>query len=98
VLGVMLPVITPTHPIATVDVLAIARVVDKIIIDIDRYVVSPPAGSTAPNSTPGRSNRYPDAERQEQAPRVIAGRGIVDRRIGVHRRAVDDGGVIAKLS
>jgi hypothetical protein len=104
-LRIMLPVATPTRSasigvlatptcsIAPVAGLAI-RVAFEIIIIVDGDVVTAPAGAAAPTSAPHRSHRHPDAERKEQATGVI--RRVVNRRVRVHGRPVDNCGVVAR--
>ena len=100
-LRVVLPVTVAScrligRTISVVDVLPVA-VVDEVIVVIyvDVVVASPP-GSIAPAAAPERAHRDADAEPDRDTGSVVARGWIVDRRIRINRRAVNDDGVVGR--
>jgi hypothetical protein len=106
-LGIVLPVVIPTGSITAnvVDVLSVivdvlsVRVVDEIIVIVNCYVVvtfvaPAPMGVIAPSAPPSRSHGHSDAERNRHTGGVVARRWIINWRIGVNGRPVDDDWVV----
>src|SRR5690348_4763607 len=64
-----------------------------VVVDVD-FAVSP-AG--APGAAPGRAHGYTDTEGEgHRADGIVVGRGIVDRRVRVVRRAVNHRRVVLR--
>jgi hypothetical protein len=81
------------HAVAAVYVRIAVKVV--VIVDCDVVVAAPPA-TPAPASTPCRSHRQPHTKRYRHTSSVVAGWRVVDWRIRVYRRAIDDSRVVAR--
>jgi hypothetical protein len=58
-----------------------------VVIDIDG-VVAAPAAPIAPTATPHCAHRDTNAERYRHPRRIVSGRRVVNRRIGVHRWSI----------
>jgi hypothetical protein len=71
----------------------------EIVIHVDVDVTAAPTTAPAPAAAPGRAHRDTDAEGYSARCYNCSGsvvRRVVDRRIGISRRAVDDSGVIGR--
>jgi hypothetical protein len=62
----------------------------EIVVAVDGDVVASPTSSTAPTAAPERPHRDADAEGNSQACWVIPCRRIVDGRVRIDRRAVNN--------
>jgi hypothetical protein len=71
------------------------RVVHKCVIIINIYIiVAAPSAITAPSAAPSRAYRHTNTEGNGHAGGVIARRWVVDRRVRIYRRAVNNRGII----
>lgn len=95
-LRVVLPSVIPSgRAVHIVRALSIVVVLYIVIVDVDVDIVVPPSGSIAPTSTPCRSHRHSNSKGNSHACRIVPGRRIGDWRIGIDRRSINNGRVIA---
>jgi hypothetical protein len=96
VLGIVLPGVA--RPIATPIgnvVLSIGVVHERIVVIYVYVVVSaPPAVATPSAASPSRPNRQPNTEGYSRACDISARGRIVDRRIWIYGRAVNNRGIV----
>src|SRR5262245_3695683 len=78
-------------PIPAVPIVDLVPVEVVVVVDVD-LVVAPAAA--APHAAPEGSHRQADSERDERGTHRVV--GVVDRRVRVNRRAVDDDRVIGR--
>src|SRR5580704_14122530 len=101
--GGPIPTIAKASPIAYAaawelrrTVAANVRVAIEIVMMVDVDVIATPARATTPTTAPECAHHDPNAERQEQAACVVTGRRIVNRWIGVNRRAVHNNRIVGR--
>src|ERR1700740_1901987 len=86
--------------IARVDVpsidIRVVVVADIIIVDVKVYVAVPPPAVVTPTATVVGTNGEPDPEGNRNACSVITGRRVINRRIGVDGRSVNDHRIIGR--
>ena len=81
-------------PVATVVAVVVIHI-PVVHVDVDAAVA--PSRAVAPAAAaPERAHRDAHAEPDRDTCRVVADGRVVDRRIGINRRAVDDDGVIGR--
>ena len=77
--------------VSTIDV----RIAVEVIVVVDINVVASPSASTTPPTAPESTHHHPDPERNGKPGGVIPGRRVIDGGIRIHRRTVDDDGIIS---
>ena len=78
--------------VAPIDV----RVAIEIVVHVDVDVVMPPSATPAPTAAPERPHHDADAKRNRNSRGVVAGRRVVDRRVGIYRGTVYHHGVVRR--
>jgi hypothetical protein len=73
-----------------------AAVTHEIIAVVDIDAVAAPATTPAPAATPKRSHHDSDAKRDRDAGSIVTPRRIVNRRIGINGRPVDDDRIVRR--
>jgi hypothetical protein len=79
--------------VATADIRIAIEIV--VVIDVD-VIVAAPAAAPTPAAAPERPHHHANAKRNRYSCGIVSRRWIINRRVGIDRRAVHDDGIIRR--